>query len=425
MRAALLVLLLCGLAAAVEVRVDSYPPGVTLWRPGPGAGEPWLLVGSAPSVRFAREWFGASGSLIVQARCAGYRSEPVTVLWENASAGAPLRVSLSPESSWVWFRDGVRYRPYGLLLVAVPLAIAGGLAWLAWVARRRRSAALGSLRELASLQASLQADGTNPYLGKQFGPYLLTQLLGVGGMGYVYRASGPDGDVALKLIRPEFSGEQEFRDRFWREIKLAGKLNHRGIVKILSCDVQDGMLYYAMELISGRDLSCSLRASGLPVAEALGLFLPILEALEVAHKAGIVHRDLKPSNVLLEDSGRVVLMDFGLAKSPDSPPLTATGAALGTPAYMAPEQIMGQLDKRSDQYAMGIILYELLCGRRPFLENDMSVIWKHVSSDVPLPTSFRGDLPASLEAIVMRMLAKDPCERFEELADVRVALGRV
>lgn len=423
MKTLLLVLLLTGLCRgeSVEARLVAFPPEVTLWRVADGPGG-LVLVGS----RFERAWFedasGRLGSLTLVARAPGYADEKLVVTWESLPAG--LHVSLRPLSFWTGVVDQVRVRPYLLLLVLIPVSVAGGLVWLSRDAQRRRALAGQQLSLLEGAKAALRADSSDPYLGKHFGPYVLTRRLGVGGMGFVYRASGPEGEVALKVIRPEFSQEGEFRERFWREIKLAGKLNHRGIVKILACDVQDDLLYYVMELVNGQDLGGRIPESGLPAGEAVQLLLPCFEALEVAHKAGIVHRDLKPSNILVEDSGRVVLMDFGLAKSPDSPPLTATGAALGTPAYMAPEQIMGRLDKRSDQYAMGIILYELLCGRRPFLESDMSVIWKHVSAEVPAPSSFRADLPAAVEQIVLRMLSKDPDQRFEELSDARLALMR-
>lgn len=422
MRALLILLLLSTFCRGelLELRVASYPPDVSFYRPGPGAGEPWLLVGKSP-LQIDSSWFSSSGSLTLQGRAPGYQSQNLNLFRENLSQ-KEIRMEMVPLTSWVWLRDRARYHPLGLLVIAIPLAVASGLVWLALWARRRRLAAAQSLEALRTFQADLQADGSDPHLGRHFGPYVLTERLGMGGMGCVYRASGPDGEVALKLVRPEYSGDEEFRNRFWREIKLAGKLNHKSIVRILSCDVQDGILYYVMELIAGRDLSTRIGPSGWAVPDALAVFLPILDAMQAAHKAGIVHRDLKPSNILLENSGRVVLMDFGLAKSSDSPPLTATGAALGTPAYMAPEQIMGKLDKRSDQYSLGIILYELLTGRRPFLESDMSVIWKHVSSDIPSPRDFRADLPPSVEAVLLRMLSKDPDQRFEELADVRVAL---
>lgn len=421
----LIVLLCLTRLAWAEVRpvvVSSFPPGVELYRAADGP-EGRVLVGRAGApVLFASEWFrdpqGRSSSMVLYARAPGHVEQKVMVDWESLPAG--LRVELAPQSFWVGLQDQLRYRPAVLVGPVLAGLILAGLAGLA---RGRRLAAARQLEALRAAQADLQADASDPYLGKHFGPFVLTRRLGVGGMGFVYRASGPDGEVALKVIRPELSQEPEFRDRFWREITLAGKLNHRGIVKVFSCDVQDGLLYYAMELISGHDLTHHVVPGGLELESALDLILPTLEALGQAHKAGIVHRDLKPSNILLADSGRVVLMDFGLAKSPDSPPLTATGAALGTPAYMAPEQIMGRLDKRSDQYALGIVLYELLCGRRPFLESDMSVIWKHVSEAVPAPRSFRPDLPPEIEELLLRMLAKDPEDRFEELEDVRVALA--
>lgn len=429
MRALLLVLLLTGWAVAEsrEVTVRSFPPHVSVYRVADAPGGLALVGTSGHPVLFERDWFldsqGRLGNLSLVVRAPGYRDQTLVVSWEQLASGLESR--LTPTSWWVGLRDRVRVHPQLLWLGLFPLAAATGLRWLAVEARRRGQAAASELNALQSLQAGLQADAGDSYLGKQFSPFVLTRRLGVGGMGCVYRASGPDGEVALKVIRPELSDQGEFRDRFWREIRLAGKLNHRGIVNVYPCDQQDGLLYCAMELISGRDLNELIPAGGLEASAALALFLPALEALEQAHKADIVHRDLKPSNILVEESGRVVLMDFGLAKSPDSPPLTATGAALGTPAYMAPEQIMGRLDTRSDQYAMGIVLYELLCGRRPFLENDLSVIWKHVSEEVPAPRSFRADLPAELESVVLRMLAKDPEQRFPDLQDLRIALERI
>ncbi|MCE7873939.1 serine/threonine protein kinase [bacterium CPR1] len=429
MRAALmLVVLLPALAWPQESTVKrvtflSQPAGAQVW-----VGQKQVGLTGQP-IELSRELFdndprpGKEYVTPIQRkvvfRLAGRReTEAPSLQWGQIRDGGtwPSKpVRLAPASVSSWLQDNWIFLALGVVLCAALSA------WALSV-RRRQLQTRQEIHELARAQSLVRADASDPYLGKCLGPWTLLERLGCGGMGVVYRAQGREGQVALKIIRQEQCEDQNIRARFVREIALCGKLNHPNLIKIHMCDEQEGLLYYVMELISGTTLSEKVEPQGLPAHQALGYFIPIVQAVHQIHKAGIVHRDIKPSNVMIDQSGRVVVMDFGLAKSSSSAPLTATGEALGTPEYMAPEQIRGSLDARSDQYALGIICYELLTGRRPFLEVGREVLFKHLGDDIASPRSLRPDLAPELEALVMRMLARDPDRRYDSLEDVLDAL---
>lgn len=264
---------------------------------------------------------------------------------------------------------------------------------------------------------------------EQLGPFLLLERLGQGGMGAVYRARDERDDavVALKVLKGA-GDDPSLLDRFVREGRVLATLDHPGIVGFHGeLSVVEGQAFYAMELVEGQDLRKVLRERGaLPPQEAVQIVTEVLSALAYAHARDVVHRDVKPPNVLLDTAGRVRLVDFGLARVLESSGLTQTGTVLGTPEYMAPEQAEGlPSEPRTDVYATGILLYELLSGSPPFrAERPLAVLRAHCEAPVPPLQSTHG-LPSGLEGVVRRALAKAPADRWpsaEAMGDALAAL---
>ncbi|MEJ5198222.1 MAG: protein kinase [Anaerolineae bacterium] len=261
------------------------------------------------------------------------------------------------------------------------------------------------------------------------GPYRLVEPLGHGAMAQVYRGVAPDGrEVAVKLLHPSLTGDEGFVARFSREAEAAASLDHPHIVHVLDHGVEGEQHYLVMDLVNGPSLQAVLRARAQPLtpAEAIALIAPLAEALDYAHRRGVIHRDVKPSNILLRE-GRLddpVLTDFGVARMVEATVATQAGALLGTPAYMAPEQGEGKPgDERSDVYALGVILYELLTGQPPFqADSPYAVILRHIHTPPPPLRSLRPDLPPALEAVVLRALEKDPAARYPSAAAFAAAL---
>ncbi|MBS2033960.1 serine/threonine protein kinase [bacterium] len=314
-----------------------------------------------------------------------------------------------------------RFKPF-LVLTGL------GLAWLLsrWWSRRARLLPL--LERQARLEQLIKPD-SDPLVGTVIGPYRLLERLGAGGMARVYRAV-PDHSLeeadacALKIVRPE-RDNTEYRQRFAREIAVSMTLDHPNVIRVVDFGKHEEVDYLATELIEGVTLREKIPPQGLTVGEALALFLPLLEGLEYSHRRGVVHRDLKPDNVMVTRQGLVKLMDFGLARTAGLDQLTLTGAMMGTPDYMAPEQFGSrpQPDPRSDQYSAGLILYRMLCGRLPFDDQDsMALMYSTVNESPPPPSRFRPDLPPALEAVVMRCLEKQPEKRFPGISALRDAL---
>jgi YVTN family beta-propeller protein len=272
-------------------------------------------------------------------------------------------------------------------------------------------------------------------VGSSIGPYRIEELLGRGGMGVVYRATDLrlGRPVALKLLSPELSGDERFRARFERESHLAASIDHAGIIPVYEAGDADGLLYIAMRYVDGSDLAQLLRREGpLEPSRAIELVGQLAEALDAAHARGLIHRDVKPSNALIAREGpreHVYLADFGLTKTSGPDSVTASGQVIGTVAYMAPEVIRGeQPGTAADIYALGCVLFECLTGEVPFTgSNEAAVIYGHLESPPPSPRDRAAQLPAALDAVIARALAKDPAERFESgaamVADARAALG--
>lgn len=264
----------------------------------------------------------------------------------------------------------------------------------------------------------------------RIGRYLITGVLGRGAAGVVYHAHDPviDREIALKAVPTDDADPDavEFRARFLREARAAGRLSHPGIVTVYDVgeDEDHQLLYLTMEFVEG----CSLKdvtAAGVRLDddEVVSLGVRLAEALDVAHRNGVVHRDLKPANVLLSQAGEVKLVDFGVARLGTSD-LTKDGSSVGTPFYMSPEQIFGrEVDGRSDLYGLGVILYELLAGRRPFSASGIGDLAVQIAEDPPPPLGeLRPDLARTLAPVVHRLLAKRPSDRFQSGREVARAL---
>jgi serine/threonine-protein kinase len=261
------------------------------------------------------------------------------------------------------------------------------------------------------------------------GRYRVLSLLARGGMATVYEALDLrlDRVVALKIMHPHLAHDQAFVSRFQREAKAAARLTHGHVVAVYDQGEDNGLIYLAMEYVPGRTLRDVLRQYGpLTPAQALVFLDPVLEALAAAHAAGFVHRDIKPENVLISDDGRVKVADFGLARAVEANGESVTqGMIIGTVAYLSPEQVeRGEADGRSDVYAAGILLFEMITGQVPHAgESPLSVAYQHVNSDVPPPSSIRGDIPPEVDALVVTATRRDASLRYQNafdfLADVR------
>ncbi len=264
--------------------------------------------------------------------------------------------------------------------------------------------------------------------------YEILSVLGTGGMGSVYKAQDRELDrlVALKVIRPELARNPAIVDRFKQELRLSHKVTHRNVVRMYDLSEDSGMRFVTMELVIGRDLRSILEERGkLPPEEAVDIFQQICIALHAAHSVGILHRDLKPQNVMREDDGRVVVMDFGLARTIEgNDGLTQTGALIGTLDYMSPEQALGKkLDQRSDIFTLGLIGYEMLTGAMPFRAESAiaSLLSRTQQRAVPVADVDK-NIPGTLSNIIAKCLEKDPANRYqtaEELdADIRAWQGK-
>jgi YVTN family beta-propeller protein len=262
-------------------------------------------------------------------------------------------------------------------------------------------------------------------IGDEILGYRLEELVGRGGMGVVYRAQDLrlKRSVALKLVAPELSQDDRFRERFLAETELAASLEHPNVVPIHGAGEVDGQLYLVMRYVEGYDLKALLALEKTIEPErAVAICAQVAAALDAAHARGLVHRDVKPSNVLLDGSEHVYLADFGLSRRLDAPgtPVGA-GLSLGTPAYAAPEQIQGgEVDGRADVYSLGCVLCECLTGEAPFKgDSELAVLWAHLQEEPPAPPG--------LEDVIPRALAKDPAERYASCAELvsatREALG--
>jgi eukaryotic-like serine/threonine-protein kinase len=258
------------------------------------------------------------------------------------------------------------------------------------------------------------------------GRYRVISRLGSGGMADVYLAQDQllGREVAVKVLHHHFAEDQEFVERFRREASSAAGLSHPNIVAIFDRGEWNGTYYIAMEYVAGRTLKAIVREQGaLDPASAIDIVVQILRAARFAHKRGVIHRDLKPHNVILDEEGRARVTDFGIARAGASD-MTLTGSIMGTAQYLSPEQAQGlAVSSASDLYSVGVILYELLTGVVPFEgETAVAIAFKQVSAEPQPPSALRQGIPASLDAVVLRMLAKDPAQRYADADELIAAL---
>src|SRR5215213_10675846 len=261
--------------------------------------------------------------------------------------------------------------------------------------------------------------------------YDVVRPLGSGGMGEVYLARDRvlGRDVALKVLRMQYAGDDEFAERFKREAMSAASLSHPNIVQVYDRgETADGISYIAMEYVSGGTLREQIEERGpFEARRAAAVAAQIADALEAAHERGVIHRDIKPQNVLVTSSGHLKVTDFGIARAASAVTSSASGAVFGTAGYISPEQAMGEpVGPASDLYSLGVVLYEMLTGELPFTaDNSIAVCMKHVTEPLRPPRSLNPAIPEEINALVVRLLAKDPADRYHSAAELLADLERV
>lgn len=387
-------------AQTQELRIQCEPDDAEVWIPEVSASS---LGTAAQGVRFEP---GMSSQLTLVLRRNGYAELRQSLSVQEAQGSLPRQGSyrLTPlpglsnrcQQLLYWSK-----KHWGLAL----LPLAGVLLWLG--SRRSRP------------QPAPPARGLR---GQKIGPYQIQEFLGQGAMADVYRATNGSQEFAFKVMKEDSA---EARKRMVRESKVLQSLHHPNLVRHYDAGEVGARCYMVLELLRGKNLRELLREEPrCPPARALELFGPVFQGLLHAHQANIVHRDLKPDNLLLTESGQIKVLDFGVSRGDGLTVVTATGLVMGTPQYMAPEQIEGDIDPASDQYALGVILYEILSGKRPFDGDDpMKVVDQQLDLVPPPLGEVAPDLPQAMAAAVDRMLAKDPKKRFPDLNQAWSALS--
>lgn len=265
--------------------------------------------------------------------------------------------------------------------------------------------------------------------GKQLGPYQIIGPLGEGGMAAVYKAFQPSMErvIALKVLPRHYANDPEFTGRFHREARVIANLQHPHILPVFDFGQSDGYTYLAMPFVEGGTLSDRLRHSRLELPEIQRILNQVGDALDYAHAQGIIHRDIKPSNILLDRRNNCLLADFGLARLIENTGfVTQSGGILGTPAYMSPEQGLGEkVDSRSDIYSLGVILYQMVAGRPPFqAETPMAIMVKHIHDPLLPPRHHNPAVPEAVERVILKALAKNPADRYPTAGDMVRALNQ-
>ena len=266
--------------------------------------------------------------------------------------------------------------------------------------------------------------------GPRFGPYILTAVLGRGGMGVVYRAfdTAKGRTVALKVLIPELAADRAFQERFRRESKRAARLSEPHIIPIHDYGQIDGRLFIDMRLVDGIDLATLLDRDGpMPPAAAAWISAQVASALDAAHADGLIHRDVKPSNVLITGHGKSMpfayLIDFGIARVVNGASLSTSSSTIGTVAYMAPERFSGSPgDHRADVYSLACVLYECLTGQAPFAGEMVAVMWAQLNAAPPAPSTLQPGVPAAVDEVVARGLAKNPAQRYGTTGELAEAI---
>jgi serine/threonine-protein kinase len=262
----------------------------------------------------------------------------------------------------------------------------------------------------------------------RIGDYEVLGVLGAGGMGKVFKVRNVISDrvEAMKVLLPDLAGRQELAERFLREIKILAGLEHPNIAALRTALTLHNRLVMIMEFVEGTTLAKRVEQGPVPTGDALTYIDQVLAALSYAHQRHVIHRDIKPANMMLTSEGVVKIMDFGIARSATDRGLTATGTTLGSLYYMSPEQVKGDaVDERSDLYSVGVSLYEMVTGQRPFqADSDFSIMTAHLQQPPTPPITLRADLPAALNEIILKAMAKDPGQRFQTAEEFREALRR-
>ncbi|RPI30753.1 MAG: serine/threonine protein kinase, partial [Chloroflexota bacterium] len=274
-------------------------------------------------------------------------------------------------------------------------------------------------------------------IGRTLNRYKIMEILGEGGVGAVFKAYDDllQRQVAVKVMRPDFARRPNFRDRFLQEARTAARLDHPSIVEVHDFGQDNDLLYIVMEYIPGDNLRAMLQRlkaqnKWVILSEAVQIVQQVSDAIAYAHGQGVLHRDIKPENLMLKPEPgdhlpyRVVITDLGLAQLGATDSLAKDGISMGTPAYMSPEQALGQeTDERSDVYSLGVLLYELAVGRLPFPASTISEAARyHAQEQVPLPRSIRSDLPIALEKVILKALEKSPANRYAGVPEFLAAL---
>src|SRR5271166_3393198 len=259
------------------------------------------------------------------------------------------------------------------------------------------------------------------------GRYEILQLLGEGGMGAVYKAADRELDrfVALKVIRPELASNASILARFKQELLLAHQVTHRNVIRIYDLGEAEGVKFITMEFIEGKDLRSLIREKKFTPEEAVDVVEQVCQALDAAHRVGVIHRDLKPQNIMQDGTGRILVMDFGLARTLEGDGMTQTGAIVGTMEYMSPEQALAKdLDQRSDLFALGLILYEMLTGQTPFqAESALASLIKRTQERAIPVSEIDAKIPGALSGIVSKCLERDLNQRYQSAAEILADLN--
>jgi serine/threonine-protein kinase len=261
---------------------------------------------------------------------------------------------------------------------------------------------------------------------RRIGDYEVLGVLGSGGMGKVFKVRNVISDrvEAMKVLLPDLAGRQELADRFLREIKLLASLDHPNIAQLRTALTLSNRLVMVMEYVEGTTLAERLEQGPIPAAEALGYVTQVLNALSYAHSRNVIHRDIKPANMMLTPNGTVKLMDFGIARASGDASMTVTGTTVGSLFYMSPEQVKGAgVDARSDLYSLGVSIYEMVTGVRPFkADSDYSLMTAQLLERPKPPSELRPELPGQMNGIILHSMAKEPAERFQSADEFRTAI---